>query len=149
MAGSCSVLVKMHRKFWSTCARESRLIRQVRPKLACGGCDRIVQAAAPSRPIARSVAGPGLLAHVLISKYGDHLPLYRQAQIYAREGVDLDRSTLAECVGGTSRLQPLVEAVRRHVMSSDKLHDDDTPDPVLAPGLGKDQDRATVDVCPR
>jgi len=115
-----------------------KVIRQVRPKLACAGCDRIVQAAAPSRPIARSVAGPGLLAHVLISKYGDHLPLYRQAQIYAREGVDLDRSTLAEWVGGCSRLlQPLVETLRRHVMSSDKLHGDDTPVPVLAPGLGK------------
>ncbi len=76
-----------------------KVIRQVRPKLACAGCDRIVQAAAPSRPIARSVAGPGLLAHVLVSKYSDHLPLYRQAQIYAREGVDLDRSTLAEWVG--------------------------------------------------
>ncbi len=115
-----------------------KVIRQVRPKLACAGCDRIVQAAAPSRPIARSVAGPGLLAHVLVSKYSDHLPLYRQAQIYAREGVDLDRSTLAEWVGGCSRLlQPLVETVRRHVMSSDKLHGDDTPVPVLAPGLGK------------
>jgi transposase len=115
-----------------------KVIRQVRPKLACAGCDRIVQAAAPSRPIARSVAGPGLLAHVLISKYGDHLPLYRQTQIYAREGVDLDRSTLAEWVGGCSRLlQPLVETLRRHVMSCDKLHADDTPVPVLAPGLGK------------
>jgi len=115
-----------------------KVIRQVRPKLACAGCDRILQAAAPSRPIARSVAGPGLLAHVLISKYGDHLPLYRQTQIYAREGVDLDRSTLAEWVGGSSRLlQPLVETLRRHVMSCDKLHADDTPVPVLAPGLGK------------
>src|SRR6201984_3101757 len=115
-----------------------KVIRQVRPKLACAGCARIVQAAAPSRPIARSIAGPGLLAHVLISKYGDHLPLYRQAPIYAREGVDLYRSTLAEWVGGTSRLlQPLVEAVRRHVMSSDQLHGDDTPVPVLAPGWGK------------
>jgi transposase len=115
-----------------------KVIRQVRPKLACAGCDRIVQAAAPSRPIARSVAGPGLLAHVLVSKYSDHLPLYRQAQIYAREGVDLDRSTLAEWVGGCSRLlQPLVETVRRHVMVADKLHGDDTPVPVLAPGLGK------------
>src|SRR6266849_9366524 len=115
-----------------------KVIRQVRPKLACAGCDRIVQAAAPSRPIARSVAGPGLLAHVLVSKYSDHLPLYRQAQIYAREGVDLDRSTLAEWVGGCCRLlQPLVETVRRHVMVADKLHGDDTPVPVLAPGLGK------------
>src|SRR6201981_2200916 len=115
-----------------------KVIRQVRPKLACAGCDRIVQAQAPSRPIERGTAGPGLLAHVLVSKYCDHLPLYRQAGIYAREGVDLDRSTLAEWVGGTSRLlKPLVEALRRHVMASDKLHADDTPVPVLAPGLGK------------
>jgi transposase len=115
-----------------------KVIRQVRPKLACAGCDRIVQAPAPSRPIERGIAGPGLLAHVLVSKYCDHLPLYRQSQIYAREGVDLDRSTLAEWVGGTSRLlKPLVETLRRHVMSSDKLHGDDTPVPVLAPGLGK------------
>jgi transposase len=72
------------------------VIRHVRIKLACACCDRIVQAAAPSRPIERSVAGPGLLAHVLVSKYGDHLPLYRQSEIYAREGVQLDRSTLAD-----------------------------------------------------
>ena len=115
-----------------------KVIRQVRPKLACAGCDRIVQAPAPSRPIERSIAGPGLLAHVLISKYGDHLPLYRQSEIYAREGVEIDRSTLAEWVGGTSRLlAPLVQALRAHVMSGHKLHADDTPVPVLAPGLGK------------
>ena len=69
-----------------------KVIRQVRPKLACAGCDRIVQAPAPSRPIDRGIAGSGLLAHVLVSKYSDHLPLYRQAKIYAREGVELDRS---------------------------------------------------------
>ena len=115
-----------------------QVIRHVRMKLACACCDRIVQAAAPSRPIERGVAGPGLLAHVLVSKYGDHLPLYRQSEIYAREGVELDRSTLADWVGGTSRLlEPLVEALRRHVMSAQKLHADDTPVPVLAPGLGK------------
>jgi transposase len=115
-----------------------KVIRYVRPKLACAGCDRIVQAEAPSRPIERSLAGPGLLAHVLVSKYCDHLPLYRQSQIYARAGVELDRSTLAEWVGGCSRLlAPLVEALRRQVMAADKLHADDTPVPVLAPGLGK------------
>src|SRR6266852_9482402 len=115
-----------------------KVIRQVRPKLACTCCDRIVQAEAPSRPIARGVAGPGLLARVLVSKYCDHLPLYRQSQIYARAGVELDRSTLAEWVGGSSRLlAPLVEALRRHVMAAAKLHADDTPVPVLAPGLGK------------
>src|SRR6202795_3075415 len=114
------------------------VIRHVRIKLACACCERIVQAAAPSRPIERCVAGPGLLAHVLISKYGDHLPLYRQSEIYAREGVEIDRSTLAEWVGGTSRLlSPLVEALRRHVLAGQKLHADDTPVPVLAPGLGK------------
>ena len=92
----------------------------------------------PSRPIERGIAGPGLLAHVLVSKYCDHLPLYRQAEIYARDGVELDRSTMAEWVGGCSRLlEPLVEALRRHVMSAEKLHADDTPVPVLAPGNGK------------
>lgn len=115
-----------------------KVIQYVRPKLACGCCDRIVQAEAPSRPIERGLAGPGLLAHVLVSKYGDHLPLYRQSEIYARAGVALDRSTLAEWVGGSSRLlAPLVEALRRHVLAAGKLHADDTPVPVLAPGLGK------------
>jgi transposase len=115
-----------------------KVIRQVRPKMACGGCDRIVQAEAPSRPIARGVAGPGLLAHVLASKFADHLPLYRQSEIYARQGVELDRSTLADWVAGTSQLfDPLVETLRRHVMAAQKLHADDTPVPVLAPGNGK------------
>ncbi|PYM68508.1 MAG: IS66 family transposase [Candidatus Rokuibacteriota bacterium] len=115
-----------------------KVIRQARPKLACACCDKIVQAEAPSRPIERGMAGPGLLAHVLVSKYCDHLPLYRQSEIYAREGVELDRSTMAEWVGGCSRLlEPLVEALRRHVMSAEKLHADDTPVPVLAPGNGK------------
>ena len=115
-----------------------KVIRQVRPKLACACCERIVQAEAPSRPIARGIAGPGLLAHVLVSKYADHLPLYRQSEIYAREGVELDRSTLADWVCGTSQLlEPLVESLRRHVMAAEKLHADDTPVPVLAPGNGK------------
>jgi transposase len=115
-----------------------KVIRQVRSKLACGRCDKIVQAEAPSRPIARGIAGPGLLAHVLVSKYCDHLPLYRQQEIYEREGVELDRATLADWVGGASGLlQPLVEALRRHAVSAEKLHADDTPVPVLSPGLGK------------
>jgi transposase len=115
-----------------------KVIRQVRVKLACACCDKIVQAEALSRPITRGMAGPGLLAHVLVSKYCDHLPLYRQEEMYAREGVELDRSTLADWVGGASHLLgPLVEALRRHVMAAEKLHADDTPVPVLAPGLGK------------
>jgi len=114
------------------------VLQQVRPKLACAHCDQIVQAAAPSRPIARGLAGPGLLAHVLVAKYCDHLPLYRQADIYAREGVELDRATLADWVGGASQLlAPLVAEIRRHVLGASKLHADDTPVPVLAPGLGR------------
>jgi transposase len=115
-----------------------RVIRHVRPKLACTACDSIVQAAAPSRPIARGLAGPGLLAHVLVAKYCDHLPLYRQSDIYAREGVELERSTLAGWVGQCSALfRPLLDALNQYVLSGTKIHADDTPVPVLAPGEGK------------
>ncbi len=115
-----------------------RVIRHVRPKLACPDCERIVQVQAPSRPIDRGLAGAGLLAHILVSKYADHLPLYRQSQIYAREGVELERSTLAEWVGGCFRLvNPLIEALGRYVFAAGKLHADDTPVPVLDPGRGK------------
>lgn len=114
------------------------VIRHVRPKMSCARCSWVVQAAAPSRPVDRGMAGPGLLAHVLTAKYADHLPLYRQSQIYARSGVELDRSTLARWAGEAGGLlEPLVEALRRYVMSADKLHGDDTPLPVLAPGTGK------------
>jgi transposase len=115
-----------------------RVIRYVRPKLSCTKCDCIVQAQAPGRPIERGLAGPGMLAHVLVSKYCDHQPLYRQSEIYARQGVELERSTLADWVGGCSRLlEPLVEALHRYVLAAGKLHADDTPVPVLAPGQGK------------
>jgi transposase len=115
-----------------------KVIRTVRPKLSCACCSRVVQEPAPDRPIDRGLAGPGLLAHVLVAKYSDHLPLYRQAGIYQREGVELDRSTLADWVGGASRvLAPLVDALKRYVLSADKLHGDDVPVPVLEPGNGK------------
>lgn len=114
-----------------------KVIRHVRPKFSCAACQTIVQSPAPSRPIARGLAGPGLLAHVLVSKYCDHLPLYRQSEIYAREGIDLDRSTLADWVGQSSRLlTPLINAIQQYVLSADKLHGDDTPVPVLCPGKG-------------
>jgi transposase len=114
-----------------------KVIRHVRPKLSCPKCQKIVQAEAPSRPIARGLAGPGLLAHVLVSKYCDHLPLYRQSQIYQRDGIDLDRSTLADWVGSSSELlDPLVTAIGAYVLKAHKVHGDDTPVPVLCPGRG-------------
>lgn len=115
-----------------------KVIRHVRPKLSCRVCETIVQSPMPSLPIERGRPGPGLLAHVLVSKYADHLPLYRQSGIYARDGVELERSTLADWVGrSVVLLDPLIEALRRHVLASDVLHGDDTPVPVLTPGLGK------------
>jgi transposase len=126
------------------------VIRHVRPKLACGCCDVIVQAPAPSRPIERGIASPGLLAHVLVAKFADHLPLYRQSVIYAREDVDLDRALLASWVGAASALlRPLVEAIRKHVLAAHKLHADDTLVPVLAPGQWKNQNRTAMDICAR
>lgn len=112
--------------------------RHVRPKLSCRDCGTVAQAPMPSLPIVKGVPGPGLLAHVLVSKFADHLPLYRQAQIYEREGVHLDRSTLAGWVGQASALlDPLVEAVGVHVLGGSAIHTDDTPVPVLDPGRGK------------
>ena len=115
-----------------------KVIRQIRPKYACTDCEAIHQACALSRPIERSNAGAGLLAHVITSKYCDHLPLYRQSSIYAREGIELERSTLADWVGQCSRLlAPLIAALGVYVRSADKLHADDTPVPVLTPGRGQ------------
>jgi hypothetical protein len=99
-------------------------------------CQRIVQLRRRFA-IDRGLPGPGLLAHVAVSKFADSLPLYRQAQIYAREGVELERSTLADWLGGVARLtQPLVDALGRYVLGANKLHADDTPVPVLEPGRG-------------
>ncbi len=83
-----------------------KVIRHVRPKLACLRCQRVFQAAAPSRPISRGLPGPALLGHVMVSKYCDHQPLYRQSGIYARDGVELDRSTMAGVIEDEIRGQP-------------------------------------------
>lgn len=115
-----------------------RVLRIRRPKYGCRACGTIHQAPAPERPIARGLASAGLLAHVLVSKYCDHLPLYRQSQIFARQGVTLNRSTLANWVGGASWwLEALRGRLAAHLFASDKLFADDTPIPVLDPGRGR------------
>jgi transposase len=112
--------------------------RIVRPRLAFSGCERLVQAPPPSRPIERGRPGPGLLAHVLVSKFADHLPRYRQSQIYDRDGIDLDRSTLADWAGKTTALlEPLVGAIGRHARGTQAIFADDTPVAMLAPGTGR------------
>jgi transposase len=115
-----------------------QVIRHVRPKLSCAQCSKVVQKSAPLRPIERGLPTAALLAQVLVSKYADHCPLYRQAGIYRRAGLDLDRATLASWVGEASDLlDPLVGALSRYVLAAQKLHADDTPVPVLDPGRGR------------
>lgn len=114
------------------------IIRHIRPAFSCRVCESMVQMPMPSLPIERGRPSAGLLAHILVSKYCDHTPLYRQAAIYAREGVDLDRAVMANWVGKSVWIAaPLVEAIGDHVMAAATLHGDDTPVPVLAPGAGK------------
>ncbi|MEM7227164.1 MAG: IS66 family transposase [Pseudomonadota bacterium] len=115
-----------------------RVIRIRRPKYGCRACSSIHQAPAPERPIAKGMATPGLLAQVLVGKYCDHSPLYRQAQIFARHGARIERSTLAGWVGGACWwLEPLHARLAAHVFASAKLFADDTPLPVLDPGRGR------------
>ena len=115
-----------------------QVIRHVRPKFACSACDAITQAPAPAMPTPRGRATPATLAHLLVAKYCDHLPLYRQSEMYAREGLELDRSTLCDWVGQAAwLLDPIVAAIRQHVFAAEKIHGDDTTVPVLAPGLGR------------
>ena len=120
-----------------------KVIETARPKKSCRRCEKITQTPAPARPIPRSMAGPGLLAHILVSKFDDHLPLYRQNEIFARMGADIPASTLVDwCGQGVRVLSPLVARIRADVMTADRLHADDTPVRVLdrskrLEGLGK------------
>ena len=117
---------------------EFRVVRTIRPKLACRDCNRVVQAAAPERLMAGGLATPALLAQVLVSKYADHTPLYRQSQIFARHGVAVSRSTLAGWVGGACWwLEALHDHLAKNLLASDHLFADDTPVPVLDPGRGR------------
>lgn len=115
-----------------------KVIRHERPKLSCRACETITEPPLPAMPIERGRPGPGLLAQVMVAKYCDHLPLYRQSAIYARSGVELERSTLAEWVGKAAfLLDPLAQAIGEHARAGSVLHADDTPVPVLDPGRGR------------
>ena len=115
-----------------------KVIRNIRPRCACKNCDNIVQAYALSSAIDKGKAGAGMLAHILVQKYCNHLPFYRQSQMYMREDVEIARSTLASWAGQCARLlDSLVEELRREVFSSSHIHGDDTPVKVLAPSAGK------------
>jgi transposase len=115
-----------------------RVIRTIRPKYSCRSCERIVQAPAPAKPIARGKATFGTLAHVVVAKFDHHLPLYRQAEMMAEQGLNIDRSTLAGWAGqAASLLDPIAARIREEGLKADKIHADDTPVPVLDPGRGR------------
>jgi transposase len=121
-----------------------KVIETARLKKSCRRCERIVQPATPTRPLPRAIAGPGLLAHILVAKYDDHLPLYRQGEILARRGVDIPRSTLIDwCGRAVAVLRPLTERLKASVLSAHRLHADDTPvrvlDPAITRAAGKDR----------
>jgi transposase len=115
--------------------RQWKVIQTVREKLTCRSCETITQPPAPFHVVPRGHVGPSLLAMILYAKFGEHQPLNRQSEAYAREGVDLDVSTLADHVGaGAAVLSPLTELIRRHVFAAERVHGDDTTVPVLAKG---------------
>ena len=115
-----------------------KVVRHVRPKFSCRTCEAITQAPAPDKPIARGKATFQFIAHLITSKWDHHLPLYRQAEMFAAQGLDVDRSTLAGWVGqGCALLRPIVERIREIGLQCSKLHVDDTPLPMLDPGAGK------------
>lgn len=115
-----------------------KVIKYIRPRCVCIECEKIVQAYPPSLAISKGKAGSGLLAYVLIQKCCNHLPMYRQSQMYAREGIDLPRSTLSSwAIQCSTLLEPLVAELRKSIFSSSHIHGDDTTVRVLAPGTGK------------
>ena len=115
--------------------RQWKVVQTVREKFTCRRCEKITQQPAPFHTIARGRAGASLLAMILYAKYGHHQPLNRQSESFAREGIDLDVSTMADWVGAcTAALAPLVELIRRHVLGAARLHGDDSTVPVLAKG---------------
>lgn len=115
-----------------------KIVEHVRPKLSCRACERIFQAPMPALPIERGRPGPALLAHVLVSKFCDHLPLNRQSVIYARSGIDLDRKVLTGWMSAMMvALQPLAEAIASHARAGPVFHIDDTRMPVQQRGLHK------------
>ena len=127
-----------------------KVIRHLRPKFACTQCHAVTQALAPSRPIDRCMAGAGLIAHVMVSKYADHCPLYRQSQICAREDVVIAASTMGGWMGsGAALLTPLAQAIGRYALQAYKVHSDDTPTRALGAGKRQGPPWADLGVCAR
>jgi transposase len=115
-----------------------KIVRHIEKRMICKGCDATLSGAMPSLPIERGKAGPGLLAHIMVAKFDDHIPLYRLSEIYGRLGIDISRSVMADWVGRVSVLiTPLIVLIKAYIAAADRIHTDDTPVDVLEPGRGK------------
>lgn len=115
-----------------------KIVRHVEKRMVCKDCDTTVSGEMPTLPIERGKPGPGLLAHIMVAKFDDHIPLYRLSEMYARQGIDISRSVMADWVGRASvLLTPLILLIRAHIAAVDRIHTDDTPVDVLDPGRGK------------
>lgn len=115
-----------------------KVIKYIRPRCACTNCDNIVQAYTPSKVIDKGIAGPGLLADIFVNKFSNHLPAYRQSQMFEREGIYISRSTISSWLGqGAKLLEPIADLIREYVISCNQIHGDDTPVKVLNPGTKK------------
>lgn len=143
-AGSCTCpacggtlrpLSEDHDEMLDVAPVQWRVVRTIRPKYSCRSCEKVVQAPAPAKAIARGRATFATLAHVVVHKFDHHLPLYRQAEMMAAQGIDIDRSTLAGWAGQAAHLlDPIVSRIREEGLKADKIHADDTPVPMLVPG---------------
>jgi hypothetical protein len=115
-----------------------KIVRHVEKRLVCRGCDTEVSGEMPTLPIERGKPGPGLLAHIVVAKFDDHIPLYRLSEMYERIGVDISRSVMADWLGRVSVLiTPLILMIKAYIAASDRIHTDDTPVDVLDRGKGK------------
>jgi transposase len=124
--------------------------RHVRGKWTCRQCETLIQAPVPAQVIDKGIPTAGLLAHVMVAKFADHLPLYRQEKIFGRAGLPIARSTLAQWIGQTGvQLQPLVDALREHVLAQGVIHADETPVQMLAPGERKPTALTSGPIAPR
>lgn len=137
-AASFNASAKTSARSWTTPPGVFTVEQHVRGKWACRQCETLTQAPVPALVIDKGIPTARLLAHVMVAKFVDHLPLYRQEKIFGRAGLAIPRSTLALWVGQTGvQLQPLVDALREAVLAQHVVHADETPVQMLAPGERK------------
>ncbi|WP_234837194.1 IS66 family transposase [Sinorhizobium meliloti] len=127
-----------------------KIVRHIEKRMVCKDCDTMVSGEMPTLPIGRGKPGPGLLAHIMVAKFDDHIPLYRLSEMYDRLGIDISRSVMADWVGRVSvLLSPLILLIRAHIAAVDRIHTDDNPGRCSRPWAGQDENRQSLGLCLR